>query len=135
MATQYKQPGHINGVSIGLLLVLALCAWVGVGVWPIISVNSGVKNELASAIAETYRANLLPEPTSTQAIARIHDQIAGKLQELGVTDPNRQVLITRGEKLLSIEVRYTAWLVLKGLSKSYPFAFDPKVETDAARAD
>ena len=133
MATSYKQPSRINSVSIVLVLILALGGWVGLSAWPVIAAHANVKSELDEALPRAYRANLLPEPTSTQAIASLHDELIGKLPALGVTDPKCLVVITRDAKTVSIEARYTAALVLRGTRKSYPLSFTPRVETDAAR--
>jgi hypothetical protein len=133
VATRYKQPSRINSVSIALVLVLGLGGWVGISAWPVIAANANLKTELDDALPRAYRANLLPEPTSTNAIAAIHDELIGKLPALGVTDPKCQVVITRDTKAISIEARYRAELVLRGTHKSYPLSFNPRVETDAAR--
>ena len=135
VATLYKQPNRINSVSIGLCLLLGLAVWVGLGAWPLIAVNGNLKNELEDVLPRAYRANLLPEPTATQAIEQLRDALVAKLPELGITDPRCQVLITRGETRISVEARYRTALVLAGLTKHYPVAFNPKVETDAARVE
>jgi len=133
VATRYKQPRRINGVSIALVAVVALGAWLGLSAWPVIAANANLKNELDDALPRAYRANLLPEPIATRTIAAIHDELMGKLPGIGVADPKCEVVITRDEKTISIEARYHADLILRGLRKSYPLSFNPKVETNAAR--
>jgi hypothetical protein len=91
VATHYKQPRRINGVSITLLLIVCAVGWVGYSAWPIISVNANVKNELGEALPRVYKANLLPEPTSTDAITRVHDELMSKMKKLGVDDPKVEV--------------------------------------------
>ena len=58
MATRYKQPNAINGVSIGLVVLVAATVWIGLSAWPVIALNSNVKNELNDALPRIYRANL-----------------------------------------------------------------------------
>jgi hypothetical protein len=135
VTTRYKQPSRINSVSIGLVVVLGLGAWVGISAWPLIAANANVKDELEGALPRAYRANLLPEPTATEAIQQIRDELAGKLAGLGVADQKREVVILRDQKKVAIEARYSATLVLRGLKKSYPMKFHPRVETDAGRVE
>jgi hypothetical protein len=135
LATHYKQPRRINAVSISLLLMVAGVGWIGYSAWPIISVNANVKNELGEALPRVYKANLLPEPTSTELITRIHDDLMGKMKKLGVDDPKVEVIISRSKEKVSIETRYTAILALQGTEKTRPLTMSPKVETDAARVD
>ena len=135
MATHYKQPRRINAVSISLLLIVCAGGWVGYSAWPIISVNANVKNELGEALPRVYKANLLPEPTSTDAITRVHDELMSKMKKLGVDDPKVEVIISRSKEKVSVEARYTAILTLQGIDKTRPLTMSPKVETDAARVD
>lgn len=134
MATKYKQPRRLNSVSITLFLLIGVGVWIGISAWPIIAVNANVKNELGEALPRAYKANLMPEPTSTEGIARIHDELADTIKKLGVSDPQAEVIITRDKKI-SVEVRYKATMILKGTTKTYELAFNPKVETDAARVE
>ncbi|HVR62067.1 MAG TPA: hypothetical protein VMU50_09220 [Polyangia bacterium] len=134
MATTYKQPRRINTVSITLVVVIGLGVWLGISAWPLIAVNANVKNEIGEALPRAYKANLLPEPTSTEGIARIHDELADAIKRLGVTDPKAEVTITRDKKI-GIQVRYRTALTLKGTEKTYELTFEPKVETDAARVE
>jgi len=135
VATRYKQPSRINGVSVGLVLVLGLGAWLGSSAWPLLRANANLKDELEGALPRAYRANLLPEPTATHAIEQLRDELTGKLAGLGVTDPKGEVVILRNDKKVAIEVRYHEHLVLHGLRKRYPMSFHPRVETDAQRVE
>ncbi|HEX3698436.1 MAG TPA: hypothetical protein VH374_23890 [Polyangia bacterium] len=134
MATHYKQPRRLNAVSVTLFLFLGAAAWLGISAWPLIALSGNVKNELGEALPRAYKANLLPEPTSTEGIARIHDELVESLKKIGVTDPKLQVLVTRA-KNISVEARYKATLSLKGVDKTYDLDMNPKVETDAARVE
>jgi hypothetical protein len=134
VATNYKQPRRINAVSLTLLALVGLAVWVGFSAWPLMSVNANVKNELGEVLPRAYKANLLPEPTSSEALTRLHDELLETVKKLGVTDPKAEVVIKR-EKRISVEVVYQATLVLKGLEKSYQLAMNPKVDTDAARVE
>lgn len=135
MATQYKQPSSLNGVSVALVLLLAAAVWVGLSAWPVLAINSNVKNEIEDALPRLYRANLFPEPNSTAEATTIHDELVEKLKALGVDDPDFQVAIARDDKLVSIEVRYRARLQMKGLRKTYVLAMRPRVQTGAARVE
>jgi hypothetical protein len=134
VATTYKQPRRLNSVSIMLAVVLGLGAWLGISTWPLIAVNANVKNEIGEALPRAYKANLLPEPTSTEGIARIHDELVETIKKLGVADPKAEVTITRDKKV-GIQVRYKATITLKGTDKTYDLTFEPNVETDAARVE
>jgi hypothetical protein len=133
MATRYKQPSRINTVSVGLLLLAAAGAWIGVSAWPLIALNASVKTEITDALPRVHHANLLPEPAASDDIARIDSELQAKLRDLGVTDPALDVVIGRGSKTISIEARYRADLVLLWLGKRFPLSLAPRVETEAAR--
>ena len=135
MATRYKQPSAFNGVTVVLLVLVALTAWVVVSAWPIIALNSGVKNELAEVIPRIYRANLRPEPASSDEIARVQEELTAHLRALGVTDTKLAVDIQRNEKRIAVEARYHAAATLLGTSKSRTFELHPRVESDATRVE
>jgi hypothetical protein len=135
VATSYKQPKAINGVSIGLLLLVGLTAWLGLSGWPMIALNSSVKNEIGDALPQVYRANLRPEPGATVEVTRIHDELEAKLRALGVDDPKLVIDIARDAKKVANEVRYHEVATLRGLKKSHTFLLRPRVETDAARVE
>jgi hypothetical protein len=135
VATHYKQPSSINGVSAGLFLLVALTAWVGWSAWPLIALNSGVKNELNDFLPKVYRANLRMEPAATAETDELHEDLIGRLKAIGVTDPNLIVDISRSEKKVAIVARYTVTMVLKWVGKKYPYTLHPRVETDAARVE
>jgi len=135
VATRYKQPSSLNGVSIALVLLVGLTAWLVISAWPVIALNSGVKNELGEALPLIYRANLRDEPGATVETERLHDELEAKLRALGVTDPKLVVEIARSPKTIAVEARYHASATLKGLGKSHTFALHPRVETDAARVE
>jgi hypothetical protein len=135
VAIRYKQPNAINGVSIGLIVLVGLTAWLGVSGWPVIALNSGVKNEIGDALPRVYRANLRPEPGATVEVTRIHDELETKIRALGVDDPKLVIDIARDAKQIAIEVRYHAAATLWGTKKSHAFLLRPRVETDAARVE
>jgi hypothetical protein len=135
VATRYKQPSPVNGVSAGLVLLVGLTAWLGLSAWPIIAVNSGVKNEIGEALPLIYRANLRDEPAATVETTRLHDELEAKIRALGVTDPALVIEISRSAKKVAIEVRYHATATLKGIGKQHTFVLHPRVETDAARVE
>ena len=135
MATHYKQPSSINGVSAALVVLVALTAWAVASAWPLIALNSSVKNELGEVLPKIYRANLRPEPGASDETARFREELIGTLRALGVTDPKLVIDIRRNEKRISVEARYSAIVTLKGLQKSHTFLLRPRVETDAARVE
>ncbi|HET6145906.1 MAG TPA: hypothetical protein VFH68_00115 [Polyangia bacterium] len=135
MATRYKQPSSFSGVSVALLLLVALTAWGVLSAWPVIALNSGVKNELEEVIPRIYRANLRPEPACSEEIARVQEELTARLRALGVTDPKLAVEIQHNEKRLSVEARYQATATLRGTQKSRRFDLHPRVESDATRVE
>ena len=135
VATRYKQPNAINGVSIGLVVLVAATAWLGLSVWPVIATNSNIKNELHDALPRVYRANLRDEPGATVETTRLHDELEAKIRALGVDDGKLAVEIARNQKSVSIEVRYHAIVHFMGLQKTRLVALHPRVETDAARVE
>ena len=135
VATRYKQPSSFNGVSVALLLLVAATAWGVVSAWPVIALNSGVKNELGEVIPLIYRANLRVEPGASEEVARVQQDLTARLHALGVTDTKLVVDIQRNEKRISVEARYHATATLKGLDKSHTFELHPRIETDATRVE
>ena len=135
MATRYRQPNAINGVSIALVVLVAATAWIGLSAWPVIALNSNVKNELNDALPRAYRANLRDEPGATIETTRIHDELEAKIRALGVGDGKLAVEIARSAKSVAIEVRYQAAVQLMGLKKAHLVSLHPRVETDAARVE
>ncbi len=135
MATRYKQPSAFNGVSVALLVLVALTAWLVVSAWPLIALNSSVKNEIADVIPRVYRANLRPEPAASDEIARVQEELTARLRALGVTDTKLAINIQRNEKRIAVEARYHASATLLGTSKSRAFELQPRVETDATRVE
>ncbi len=135
MATRYKQPNAINGVSIGLVVLVGLTAWLGVSGWPVIALNSGVKNEIGDALPRVYRANLRPEPGATVEVTHVRDELEAKIRALGVDDPKLVIDVARDAKRVAIEVRYHSSATLWGTKKGHTFLLRPRVETDAARVE
>jgi hypothetical protein len=134
VATTYKQPRRLNSVSVTLFLMTGLGAWVGISAWPLIALNANVKNELGETLPRAYKANLLPEPTSTESLSRIHDELVEALKKMGVSDPKLDVTITRNKKI-ALQARYKTTLTLKGVDKTYELTLEPMVETDSARVE
>lgn len=135
MATRYKQPSSFNGVSVALFILVALTAWGVLSAWPVIALNSGVKNELEEVVPRIYRANLRPEPAAGDEIARVQEELTAKLRTMGITDPKLTVQIQHDEKRLVVEARYHATATLMGTQKSHTFELHPRVESDATRVE
>ena len=108
VATRYKQPNAINGVSIALVVLVAATAWLGVSAWPVIALNSNVKNELNDALPRVYRANLRDEPGATIETTRLHDELEAKIRALGVDDGKLASRSRAAPRRWPIEVRYHA---------------------------
>jgi hypothetical protein len=135
VAIRYKQPSSFNGVSVALFLLVALTAWGVLSAWPVIALNSGVKNELEEVIPRIYRANLRPEPAAGDEIARIQEELMARLRALGIDDTKLAVDIQHDAKRIAVEARYRATATLKGLQKSHTFDMHPRVESDATRVE
>lgn len=135
LATRYKQPKAINGVSLGLVVLVAATAWLGLSAWPAIALNSNIKNELNDALPRLYRFNLRDEPGATVETTKLHDELEAKIRALGVDDGKMVVDMGRSPKSVSIEVRYHATVHLIGLNKPRVVGLNPRVETDAARVE
>lgn len=130
---KYKQPRRLNAVSLILLVLLGGAGYVGFSAWPVASLYANVRSTMEESLPQVYRANLAPEPASSQQVITIKGTLALALKKAGLEGKPFDIFIKRDKKEVSIEVRFTTALVLAGLDKSFKVSMAPMVKTDAAR--
>jgi hypothetical protein len=133
--TEYRKPGKINAVSLILLLILGIMAYVVYSVWPVVTLRLRVKSELEDVLPNLWRVNLRPEEYARQEIARMKRELVEKLPKLGVRDKKAEVVFERGKKRVAIEARFSTSVTFPVLNKTRTFQLAPRAETDAARVD
>jgi hypothetical protein len=133
--TEYRKPGKINIVSITLLLIVGALVYVGLALWPAVSLRLRVKSELEDVLPNLWRVNLRPEDYARQEILRMKTELLKKLPELGVRDKKLEVVFERGKKRVAIEARFSTTVTFPVLNKVRTFQLAPRAETDAARVD
>jgi hypothetical protein len=133
--TEYRKPGKINAVSITLLLIVSLIAYVIYSLWPAVTLRLRVKSELEDVLPNFYRVNLRPEDYARVEIARMKKELLAKLPKIGVKDKNVEVIFDRGKKRVGIEARFSTTVTFPVLNKTRTFQLAPRAETDAARVD
>lgn len=129
----YRQPRRFNVVSLTLLVLLGGAGYVAFSSWPVIALNSDLKNVLEDALPRLYRANLLPEPESSIGSEQVRQGLIEKLGALGIADPESAMTITRDSRIVAIAVKVDAAIDLKLVNKKIPVPLHPRVETSAAR--
>jgi hypothetical protein len=129
----YKQPRRLNAVSLALLLLAGGAGYLGFSSWPVIALNSDVKNVLEDALPRLYRANLLPEPESTIGTEEVKQALIEKLTALGIADPEAAMTITRDVRLVALAVKIDTTIDLKLAGRKIPITLNPRAETSAAR--
>jgi hypothetical protein len=132
-ARGYRQPRHLNVVSISLALLLAVAGYAAYVAWPVISLNADVRSALDDVLPKIYRANLLPEGESAVAADEARRRLVEQLTTLGVPDPEAALTITRDSKVVAIAVKVDTAVDLKVIGKKIPVTLNPRVETGAAR--
>jgi hypothetical protein len=132
-ARGYRQPRRLNAVSLTLLVLVVIAAYVGFSAWPVVVLHADIKDALEDALPRLYRANLLPESESDVGAEQVHQLLLEKLTTLGVADPDTALTITRNSQTVSIAVKVNAAINLKLIHKVIPVALNPRVETSAAR--
>ena len=130
---RYRQPRRINAVSVALLVLLAVAGYTAVSAWPVVALNTEIKNLLGDALPRLHRANLLPEPESTIGADQIRLDLVGKLTSLGIANPEAALTITRNTHVVAIVTRIDTEIDLKLIRRKIPLTLNPRVETTAER--
>ena len=120
-------------MSVTLLVLLVAGGYVAFTAWPVITLQSDVKNALEDALPRLYRANLLPEPESSTVHEEVRGGLIEQLTTLGVPDPAAALTISRDTQKVTIAVKVAATIDLKLIGKKIPVTLNPRVETSAAR--
>lgn len=134
-ATEYRKPKRINAVSITILLILGIIAYVVYCVWPVVMLRLRVKSELEDTLPNLWRVNLRPDDYARTEIAKMKKHLQTKLPQVGVKDKKLELVFERGKKRVAIEARFDASAFFPVLNKTKVFQLRPRAETDAARVD
>jgi hypothetical protein len=129
----YKQPRRLNAVSLTLLGLALLAAYIGYEAWPTVTLNADLSSAVEDALPRLYRANLLPEPESSVAADEIQQSLVDKLGALGMDHPEQLVTITRDLKTVAVRVRTRVVVDLPLLHLKLPITLNPHAETSAER--
>jgi hypothetical protein len=132
---EYQKPARINAVSITLLVVVAIAAWVGVSLWPALILRSNVKNELFEAMPVLWKLNLRPDAQMRAELIKLKKDVITRIRKLGVTDDKLDLTVERSKQWLSMRASFTTKVQLRGLNKVFAVRMSPQAETDAARVD
>lgn len=129
----YKQPRRLNAVSLTLLGLALLAAYIGYQAWPTVALNADLASAVEDALPRLYRANLLPEPESSVAADEIKQSLVDKLGALGMDHPEELVTIARDQKTVAVRVRVRVVVNLTLLHLELPITLSPHAETSAER--
>jgi hypothetical protein len=132
---QYKKPRRLNVVSVSMALVVGVLVYTLVGLWPLITLRSTVKNELSGALPVLWKLNLLPEGRAKPEVVKLRKSITEKLRQTGVKDDKLELVVDRDKKRVALEARYAAAATLPWSQRKVTLTFSPRVETDAGRVD
>jgi hypothetical protein len=129
----YRQPRALNLVSATLLLVAAALGYVGYAAWPLVALNADLKNVVEDAVPRLYRANLLPEPESSQSAEQLRQAVVEQLTRLGIENAESALSLSRDEHRVAVALRIRRALDLKLIHYSIPITLHPSAATSAAR--
>ena len=135
MAVKYKKPRAINGVSVVLLLLVAIGVYVLVYTWPVYSLSSRAKGVLLDAIPMLYRANLRSDAVASSMIGELKKSVPLSLRKEGVKDPHLEVIFSRNKEEVSIEAHFAVKAFFPVINKTFEFNLSPRAVTDSARID
>ena len=133
--TEYKKPRRINVVSVTLLAMVVGAGYLLYAVWPLLSLRSQVRDEMADALPALWRLNLRTEGQARMDLQKLRRTMVDKLRKIGIKDQQFELVIDRDKKRVAMEARYAASAALPGLERKLKLNFSPRVETDAARVD
>jgi hypothetical protein len=132
---KYKKPRAINSVSIAMLLMAGLLAYLLVALWPVYTLSSRAKGVLEDALPVLYRANLLPQNVADGMVAKMKVSIPADIRKAGVTDKKLEVIFSRSKKEVAIEAHFKVTAFFPVIEKHWQFELSPRVVTDAARIE
>jgi hypothetical protein len=135
MALRYKKPRSINSVSVILVLMFGIAAYVLVCTWPVYSLSSRAKGTLLDALPMLYRANLRPDSVASVMIGNLKKAVPAELRKAGVKDPNLEVVFSRDKEEVSIEAHFVATAFFPVINKTVEFHLSPRAVTDSARIE
>ncbi len=131
---EYKKPSRINPVSISVFLFFGFMVYLGVSIWPALSISSNVKAEMADILPNMYRANL-QGPAGQGQITELRKDLIKAIRKAGVKDPKLTVKLFNNKKIIAAEAAYHLVAQLQGTDYKFELPFSPRVETDATRVD
>ena len=130
---KYRQPRRINAVSVTLAVLFASACYTAFAAWPVVVLNTDLKSAIDEALPRLYRANLLPEPDSTNGADQIRQDLIDKLTALGIAEPETALTITRDAHIVAIGTKVVTAIDLKLIHWRIPLTLHPRVETGAER--
>lgn len=132
---EYKKPRRLNFVSVTLLFVVVGAGYFLYSIWPLLSLRSAVRDEMAEALPALWKLNLRPEGQARMDLVKLRRTMIDKLRKKGIRDQKFELVISRDKKRVGMQARYAATASFPGLNKKMQLRFSPKVETDAERVD
>lgn len=133
--TDYKKPNRFNSVTLILLFIVGLVAYLGFVFWPVVVMRSRARSELQEVILEVWRVNLLPAALASRDIAALKTKTIGKLRQVGIADKKLQIVIDRNPKRVWIQANFSIEVYFPWLDKRELIPVSPRAETDAARVE
>jgi len=132
---EYKKPGKINVVSIGLVMFLGLLGYIGYCIWPSMYLSSEVSNLLRNDIILWYQANLRPSAERSIKRKKISDDLYKAIQKKGILDPELKLELYGDKKVVWLEARFKTRVDWLWLNKTWDWNHATRVETSAERVD
>ena len=120
-------------MSVTLLVLLAAAGYTAFSAWPVFTLNADVKSVLDDALPRLYRANLLPEPESSESADQIRQDLVEKLTAIGIAEPETALAITRDTRTVAITTKIVTAIDLRLINRKIPVTLHPRVETSAER--
>jgi hypothetical protein len=132
---EYKKPRRLNAVSGVMALVFGGFVYFMVAIWPLVTLRSNVKDQLADALPHLWKINLKPEGEARRELTGFRRQLLADLRKTGVKDKQLELVVDRNKKEVALQARYAANATLPGTTRTIQLKFSPRVETGAARVD
>jgi hypothetical protein len=132
---EYKKPRRLNAVSGSLALVFGGFVYFIVAIWPLLTLRSNVKDQLADALPHLWKINLKAEGAARRELVDFRRNLLETLRKTGVKDKQLELVVDRNKKEVALQLRYAAVATFPGTKKTIQLKFSPRVETGAARVD